>query len=330
MCITVRNLIVFTFLSMTILCLGPSPTLAQDYPSKPIHIIVPYSPGGAVDSTARVIGQTLSETTGKSVIVENKTGASGNIGAQVVAKSPADGYTLLMAAITTYSISEALYSTKTMGFNLRKDFSPIAIVGSVPLILLVNSSVPVSSVQQLIARAKAKPGELTFGSAGNGSIEHASGEMLNNYAGIKMLHIPYKGGAAAMLDILGGRVNMMFATVPTATPYLKNDRIKVLAVTSPQRIPTLPDIPTMSESGVAAFEMGAKYAVLAPAVTPAKIVQYLDSEIKKVLQLKAVKDKFGMLGINIIFTTPVEAGHLIDTEVNKMAKLIADAGIKAE
>jgi tripartite-type tricarboxylate transporter receptor subunit TctC len=325
--ITSKNLPVFTFLSMIILCLGPTPTLAEDYPSKPIQIIVPYSPGGAVDTVARVIGQNLS--VGKSVIVDNKPGASGYIGAQLVAKSPADGYTLLMAALTTYSISNAMYY-KTMGFDLRKDFSPIAVVGNMPLILLVKSSLPVASVQQLIARAKSKPGELTFASAGNGSIEHAVAEMYKNYAGIKMLHVPYKGAGQFMIDLLAGRVDMVFATAPTATTNLQSDRIRALAVTSAKRIPTMPDLPTMSESGVAGFEVGSTYGVLAPAGTPTMIVQRLNNEIKKTLELPAVKEKLATLGINVLLNTSVEAGQLINTEVDKWAKIIADAGIKGE
>jgi tripartite-type tricarboxylate transporter receptor subunit TctC len=327
--ITSNKLLAFTFFSTIILCLGPSPTLGEDYPSRPIQIIVPYNPGGAVDTVARLIGQHLSESIGKPVVAENKVGASGNIGAQIAAKSPADGYTLLLAALTTYSINEAMYY-KSMGFDLRKDFSPIAVVGNMPLILVVNSSLSVTSVRQLIERAKSKPGELTFASAGNGSIEHAVGEMFQHYAGIKMLHVPYKGAGQFMIDLLAGRVDMVFATAPTATANLQGNRLRALAVAAPRRIPTFPDLPTMSESGMAGFEAGSTYGILSPAGTPTPIVQRLNSEIKKVLEKPAVKDKFAMLGINIMLNTPVEAGHLINAEVNKWKKTIADAGIKGE
>ena len=234
-----------------------------------------------------------------------------------------------MAALTTYSISEAMYY-KSMGFDLRKDFSPIAVVGNMPLILIVNSSLRVTSVRQLIERAKSKPGELTFASAGNGSIEHAVGEMFQRYVGIKMLHVPYKGAGQFMIDLLAGRVDMVFATAPTATANLQGNRLRALAVAAPRRIPTFPDLPTMNESGVPAFEAGSTYGILAPVGTPATIVQRLNSEIKKLLEKTAVKDKFSMLGINIMLNTPVEAGHLINAEVDKWKKTIADAGIKGE
>lgn len=324
-----KRWIVLTVSLMICFPLGSAVTFADEYPSRPIQMIVPWSAGGAVDSVARLVGQKLSEAVGKPVVVENKTGASGNIGVQFVAKSQADGYTLLLSSLTTHAINMTLLS-KTIGYDLRKDLIPIGVIGNMPMILLLNSSVPATSLQQLITLAKQKPDKLTFATSGMGTPEHCAAELFKMQAGIHMLHVPYKGGPPAMLDLLGGRVDMYFATTATATVNISNPRIKAIATTSAQRIPTFPDLPTMREGGLPEYEAATRHAIwVAPGAPPA-IVQRLNAEVQKILQLPEVKSKYAMLGITPMLNTPTEAVRLVNSEIDKWAKVIAAGGIKVE
>jgi tripartite-type tricarboxylate transporter receptor subunit TctC len=329
--IRMKHLIMRITLPMMCLCLASPATLtfADEYPAKMIQIIVPFSPGGSIDTVARLIGQKMSEAFGKSVIVENKAGASGNIGAQFVVKSPPDGYTLLLSSLTTYAVNMTLLP-KTMGYDLRKDLLPIAVIGNMPMVLLVKSSLPVKSLKELIELAKQKPGKLTFGSAGVGTPEQCSAELFKIQAGVDMLHVPYKGGSQAMLDLLGGRVDIFFATVATATVNLSSDKIRPIAVTATQRLATLPNLPTMHESGLPDFEASTKHCIWAPVGTSPVIVQRLSGEIQKTLQLADVKARFATLGITPLLNTPSEAARLANSEIEKWAKVISIAGIKAE
>ncbi len=327
--IRMKNLNVLIVLMMMWLCLVSTVTLADEYPSQLIRIIAPFSPGGSIDVGARLIGQKLSDSVGKPVIVENKTGASGNIGAQFVVKSQADGYTLLYSSLTTYAINSSLLA-ETMGYDLRKDLLPIAVVGSMPMVLLLNSSVQATSLTQLIALAKQKSDKLTYGSAGIGTPEHLCAELFKMQANIDLLHVPYKGGSQAMLDLLAGRVDMLFATVATASMNLSSDKIKPIATTATQRIPTLPDLPTMREYGLPEYEATTKHCVWAPVRISPAIAQRLNGEIQKILQLPDVKAKYATLGITPLLNTPSEALHLANSEVEKWAKVISTAGIKVK
>ncbi len=310
-------------------CLGIRMAPAQDYPSRPLQLVVPFPAGGAVDVVGRLVGQKLAVGLGKPVTIDNRAGFAGNIGAQYVARAPADGYTLLMAALTTYSINATLMRGTT-GYDLEKDFAPIGIVGVLPLVLVINASLPSNSLAELIALAKRRPGELTFASAGNGSVEHVTGELFKRQAAIDILHIPYKGAAPAITDLLGGQVFIMFATVPTALANLKGTRLKAIAVTTPQRLATLPNVPTTNEAGLKGFEVSSVYGVLAGADTPRSVIDRLNRELAKAVEFNDVKERFQLLGIEPTHTSPEQAAARIKNEIARWAKVIADANIKVE
>jgi len=308
---------------------GAQSALAQEYPTKQVVIVVPFSAGGAVDTVGRVLGQKLQESLGKPTLVDNRPGNSGNIGARQVAKAPNDGHTLLMAALTTHAMNATLMQGQT-GYSLDKDFTPVSVVGFLPLVLVVNASLPVNSVSELVALAKSKPGQLAFGSAGSGSIEHVAAEVFKRQAGVDMVHVPYKGAAPAIIDLMGGQIQAIFATAPTALSNLKGGRLKALMVATPSRLSTLPDIPTGREAGLPGFEMGSTYGVLAPAGTPAAIVTRLNREIERMMVLPDVKTKFQQLGIETMSATPEETGRRIQLELDKWGKIIKEENIKID
>jgi len=300
-----------------------------DFPAKQVTLVVGYPAGGAVDLVARVVAQRLSDALGKPVVVDNRGGASGNIGAQYVARSPADGYTLLVAPLTSYAMNSALYPA-TVGYNLQKDFAPVAVIGYLPLVVLANAAASIDTTAALVKAAKAKPGGLNYGSSGNGSIEHVAGEMFKKQAGISMVHIPYRGAAPAMTDLVGGQVQVMFATTATAVPNVTGSRVKALMVTAPKRLAALPDTPTAAEAGFPNFEVASTYAVLAPQNTPARIVQRLNQELVKMLQVPEVRARFQGLGIEAAGSTPEEARKKVDAEVKVWSKAISDANIQPD
>jgi len=302
---------------------------AQEYPAKSVVIVVPFAAGGAVDTVARVLGQKLTDGLGKPVVVDNRPGNSGNIGARYVAKAPADGHTLLMAALTTHAMNATLMEGQ-LGFDLDRDFQPAALVGYLPLVLVVNGSLPVKSVAELVALAKAKPGQLAFGSAGNGSIEHIASEVFKRQTGIDILHVPYKGAAPAMIDLIGGQIAAIFATAPTAIANLKGGRLKPLMSATANRLSTLPDVPSAREAGLPGFEVAATYGVLLPAGTPVAIVTRLNHEIDRVVALPDVQIKFQQLGIETAAATPDEVSRRIRVEIAKWGKVIRDADIRIE
>ncbi|WP_223506040.1 Bug family tripartite tricarboxylate transporter substrate binding protein [Cupriavidus pauculus] len=309
---------------------SPGQALAQPaWPDKPISFVVPYSAGGAVDVVGRALGQKLSEGLGKPVVVDNKPGFSGNIGAQQVAKAPADGYTLLMAALTSYSINATLLQASN-GYSLLSDFTPVAVVGNLPIVLLVNSSLPVGSVHELIKLAASKPGQIAFGSSGNGSIEHVAAEMFKRQAKVDLLHVPYKGAAPAIADLLGGQIQVMFATAPTAISALRSGKLKALAVATPRRVGVLPDVPTATEAGLKDFEVPSTYGVLVRTGTPKSIITRMNAELQKSLQMPDVKTRFQAQGIDIVMTTPEEAELRVRGEVAKWAKVIQETHITAQ
>ena len=299
------------------------------YPDKPIRLVVPFPPGGATDVIGRVIGQKLGVALGQPVIVDNRNGAGGNIGADAVAKAAPDGYTILLGAITSHSIMSTLEKA-TIKYNFEKDLVPVSIVGSVPLVFVVNPSVPAKTLKELIAYAKSKPGEMSFASSGAGGPQRMAGEMFKRSAGIDMIHIPYKGSGPALVDLIGGQVLTMVETVPAALPHIKSGKLRALAVTTPQRIAMLPDVPSTAEAGMPGFEVTSLFGVMVPAGTPKEIINRLNAEITKMLLLPDVKAQLLGQGAFTVTTTPEQAATRVHQEVAKWATVIKDADVKPD
>ena len=298
------------------------------YPTKPIRLVVPFPAGGATDILAREVAKHLTETWGQSVVVDNRPGAGGNIGSELVAKAAPDGYTLEMGTVGTHAINASLYSK--MPYDHVKDFVPVILVAGVPNVLVVNPSVPVNSVQELIAYAKANPGKLNFASSGSGTSIHLSGELFKVMAGVQMTHVPYKGSAPALQDLLGGQVQLMFDNLPPSLPQIKAGKLRALAVTSATRAPALPDIPTIAESGLPGFEASSWFGVLAPAGTSPAIVAKLNAEIAKWLASPEAKEKLAAVGANIAGGTPEDFARHIQAETAKWAKVVKESGAKVD
>ncbi|HEY9317147.1 MAG TPA: tripartite tricarboxylate transporter substrate binding protein [Achromobacter sp.] len=323
-----RRAVLLTLLAV---CAGVSaPAMSADaYPDKPIRMIVPYPPGGATDVIGRVLAQELTSALGQSVIVENRAGAAGNIGADQVAKAQPDGYTLLMGALTSHSINAALYRGRVT-YDVEKSFSPVSIVGTVPLVFVVNPSVQAKTLSEFIALAKSKPGYITMASAGNGSPQHLAGEMFKRSAGVDILHVPYKGSGPAMTDLMGGQVLSMIETVPAAQGNIKAGKLRALAVTSPARVETLPDVPTAAEAGLKDFEVSSMFGIVAPANTPAPVIDRLNGELKKILAKPEVKASLLNQGAIATWTTPADARARVSAEVARWTKVIDEAGVKGD
>ncbi|MDO8776350.1 MAG: tripartite tricarboxylate transporter substrate binding protein [Burkholderiaceae bacterium] len=305
------------------------PVLAQDYPNKVIKLVVPYPPGGATDVIGRVMAQKLSVALGQQVVVDNRAGAAGSIGAAAVAAAPADGYTLLMGAMTSHSISAAL-NPKVATFDMDKSFAPVAIVGTVPLVFVVNPSIKASTLAEFIALAKSRPAPLSFASAGNGSPQHLAGEMFQRAAGVQMLHVPYKGSGPAMTDLMGGQVDSMIETAPAAQSHIKAGKLRAIAAASAQRIATLPEVPTATEAGLKGFEVSSMFGIAAPAGTPAAIVTRLNDALKSILTLPDVKESLLAQGVIATYSTPQEAAVALRNESAKWTKVIRDGNIKPD
>ena len=301
---------------------------AQGYPSQPIKLIVPFTAGGTTDILARTIGQKLGESLRQPVIVDNRPGAGGNIGADLVAKAKPDGYTLVMGTIGTQSINASLYSK--MPYDSAKDFAPITLVAIVPNVLVVNPTVPAKSVAELIALAKSKPGALNFASSSTGGSPHLSGEMFKQMAGVDIAHVPYKGSAPAITDLLGGQVQLMFDNLPSALPQVKAGKLRALAVTSARRSPAAPDLPTIAEAGVPGYEVDSWFGILAPAGTPREIVNKLNAEIVKILQMPDVKERLSEQGAVPVGDTPEHFAEHIRKETVKWAKVVKASGARAD
>lgn len=305
------------------------PVLAQDYPNKVIKLVVPYPPGGATDVIGRVMAQKLSVALGQQVVVDNRAGAAGSIGAAAVAAAPADGYTLLMGAMTSHSISAAL-NPKVATFDMDKSFAPVAIVGTVPLVFVVNPSIKASTLAEFIALAKSRSAPLSFASAGNGSPQHLAGEMFQRAAGVQMLHVPYKGSGPAMTDLMGGQVDSMIETAPAAQSHIKAGKLRAIATASAQRIATLPEVPTATEAGLKGFEVSSMFGIAAPAGTPAAIVTRLNDALKSILTLPDVKESLLAQGVIATYSTPQEATVALRNESAKWTKVIRDGNIKPD
>jgi tripartite-type tricarboxylate transporter receptor subunit TctC len=316
------------FLLAALLACVADGALAQGYPAKPIKIVVPFTPGGTTDVLARAVGQKLTANWGQPVVIDNRPGAGGNIGSEVVAKAAGDGYTLLMGTISTHGINPSLYTK--LPFDAVKDFAPVSLVARVPNVLVLHPSVPANSVKELIALAKAKPGQLNFASSGNGTSIHLSGEMFKTMAGVQMSHIPYKGSAPALTDLLGGQVSLMFDNMPTALPHVKAGRLKALAVTTAKRSPALPELPTVAESGLPDFEATSWFGVLAPAATPKEIVSKLSGEIAKILKTPDVQAQLSGQGAEPVGSTAEEFATHIKSEMAKWAKVVKESGARID
>ena len=300
-----------------------APANAQSYPNKPVRVVVPYPPGGPTDIVARVLFQQVSEATGQQFLVDNRAGAGGNIGAEIVAKSPADGYTLLIGT-TAHAINMSLF--KNLSYDVQKDFAPVSLLTQGPLVLVAHPQFPANSIKEVIELAKSKSGGLNFASSGNGQSTHLSAELFNTMAGIKMAHVPYKGSAPALTDVMSGQVDVMFDTTLSAMPFVKAGKLKALGLTSPVRSPAAPDVPTIAESGLPGYEVFAWNGVFVPAGTPKAIIQQLNGQIRKAMLLPQVKDKFSAQGFAASWNSPENFGVFVKNEVDKWSRTVKASG----
>lgn len=306
---------------------GSTHALAQAWPAKPIHIVVPYAAGGAVDTIARLTGQKLALRLGQTVIIDNKPGGSANIGMDAVAKAPADGYTLLMTA-NALATNSSLFSSLT--FDPQKDFTPVGQIGHAPLVVVVPASSTAKTFKELLAQAKASPGKLTYASAGNGSSGHLAGEALKQAAHIDVLHVPYKGGAPALNDLLGERISFMPLNPVEVISHVRSHKLRALAVASPKRLALLPDVPTVAESGLADFEASVWWGLMVPAATPPSIVNRLNAELQKVLAEPALQERLAELGVVVKPGTAAQFADFIRAETGRWGRVIKAANIKPD
>jgi tripartite-type tricarboxylate transporter receptor subunit TctC len=307
--------------------IAAAPAVAQQYPVKAVRMIVPFAPGGPLDIHARIVGQKLSEAWGQGVLIENRSGATGTIGADLVAKAPPDGYTVLANA-SAHVIVPALVAK--LPYDPIRDFTAVTMMGSAPLLLAVTPTLPAKNVKELVALGKARPGELAFGSGGAGTSTHLSGELLKSVTGIKMTHVPYKGSGAAMMDVIAGHVPMTFSSVTAAVELLKSGRVRALAITSEKRFPQLPNVPTFAESGYKNLTIGSWYGIWVPAKTPEAIVTKLHADVVRVLNLPDVRNRIVELGGEPVGNTPAEFDAFQKAEMVRWAKVVKDSGAKPE
>lgn len=306
------------------LFLCASPSHAADYPTEPIKLVVPFAPGGSVDTVARILGQALTKELGQSIVVENRAGAGGNIGFETVARAKPDGYTLLMAS-SPLAVNISLY--KSLGYDPVKSFAPISLIALQPNVLVVNPELPVKTVAELTAYAKANPGTLNFGSAGLGASQHLSGELFMRRTGTEMVHVAYRGGGPAMTDLVAGRIQLMFETIPSSIPYITSGQLRPLAVTVDKRSAQLPDVPTMAEAGVADFVSRGWLGMAAPAGTPQPIIDQLNAAVVKALADPAVSKRLTELGLLVEGSSPAEFTRFLDADISSFRTLITEANI---
>jgi len=299
---------------------------AQDFPTRPIRFIVPYAPGGNVDISARTVGPVLGEILGQTIVVDNRPGAGGNIGAVIVAKATPDGYTLLVGSSGPLSVNPVVL--KDMPYDSVKDFAPVSRVQSVPLVLLTSPKFGVGSVKELITRARAEPGKITMASAGTGTTNHFAIELFSTMAGIKVLHVPYKGSGPALAELLGGQVNTMVDQLTSSIGYIRDGRLKVIAVTAAKRVDALPDVPTLAESGIPGYEASTFLGLLAPAGTPRPVIMKLNGAIAKAVATKSVNDRFRSLGADPGASSPEAFAKIIRDELAKWRRVAKEANLK--
>ncbi len=319
-----RMLRIVTGVALALAC---STALSQQYPARAIRLIVPFPPGGGTDTMARVVAPRLSEFLGQQVVPENRGGAGANIGAEVAAKSAPDGYTLMLATISN-AIGVSFYSK--LNYDLVRDFATITQLATTPHILVVHPSVPVKTVRDFIALAKARPDQLAYSSSGTGSAAHLAGELFNSLAGVKTTHVAYKGGGPSMIALVGGEVSVAFATMPSAIGYVRAGRLRGVAVTTDRRSPSTPELPTIAEAGVTGYEAGSWYGLSVPAGTSKEIVARLHAETIKVLAVPEVKERLFNAGFEIVTSTPEQFAAFTRSEIQKWAKVVKSAGLKAD
>jgi tripartite-type tricarboxylate transporter receptor subunit TctC len=322
-----RSLYTLTALMTTSIGLAAS-AYAQTYPTKSIRLIVPFPPGGSTDLMGRVLGAKFGEAFGQQVIVENRPGASGMIGNELVARATPDGYMLTMGTIGAMSVNVSLF--KSVPYDATRDFAPITLTGNVENLLVVHPSVPVHNVKDLIALAASKPGMLIFASSGTGNAPHLAGELFNQLAKVKMVHLPYKGGGPAMIDVMAGQVSLSFASMPSSLPFAKSGKLRAIAVGGAKRSNAAPEIPTVAESGLAGFEVTDWQGLLAPAKTPAAVIERLNRETIRILNERDVKERLAAAGLQVVTNTPAQFADFIRSEIDKWGKVIRAAGIKPE
>jgi tripartite-type tricarboxylate transporter receptor subunit TctC len=308
-------------------CAAPAVQAQQHWPDKPIRFVVPYPPGGGTDVIARIVQERFQNTLGQPIIIENRGGAAGSLGTDVVAKAPSDGYTVLFT-LSSHTINPSIYAK--LPFNTVKDFEPVGTVASLPQILVANNQLPVNNVAELIALAKAKPDSLSFASVGNGSPGHLAGELFKLRTGTKMTHVPYRGGGPAVTDVMGGQVPLLWVSIPAAAQFVKTGKLKALAVSTVKRSAAFPDVPTMQEAGVADFEVDSWYAIFVPAKTPKAIIDKLNAALNTIVREPDIREKLLAQGSEGVGGTPQALGKIVDAELVKWAKLAKDANIRAD
>jgi tripartite-type tricarboxylate transporter receptor subunit TctC len=319
----------FCFLTLLMFaCANAIPVFAQpQYPVKPLRLIVPYPPGGGTDTLARLLVQKLSEVLGQQVVLDNRPGAGANIGVEAAAKSPPDGYTLLLATIAN-AISASLYTK--LNYDLVKDFSSVTLLATTPHMLVVHPAVPARSVKEFVALARARPQQLAYSSSGSGTPSHLAGELFASMTGVRLVHVPYKGGGPSVIALLSGEVSVGFATMPSVIPHVKAGKLRALAVTTAQRSPSFPQLPTISEAGVPGYDAGSWYGLLVPAGTPKEVVARLNAETVKLLKLPEVKERLDSAGFEVLVSTPEEYAAFTRNEIEKWAKVVKASGARAD
>ncbi|HVF64138.1 MAG TPA: tripartite tricarboxylate transporter substrate binding protein [Casimicrobiaceae bacterium] len=313
---------------LAVLGLAASVATAQSWPAKPIRYVVPFAPGGTTDILGRTVAEKLSVVLGQPVVVENKPGAGGGVGAEYTSKQPADGYTIMGGTISTHAINASLY--KNLGYDPVRDFAPITLLARLPNMLVVNPNVPAKDVKELIALLKANPGKYSFASAGNGTSQHLSGELFKTMTGVDIQHVPYKGSPPALADVVGGNVAITFDNITTAWPLVKGGKLRALAVTTAQRSSVAPDVPTLAEAGLAGYEVGSWQGVFAPAGTPPDIVRRLNAEIVKIMNAPDVRERLIGLGAEPAPNTPEQFQAMVRSEVAKWAEVVRKSGAKVD
>jgi tripartite-type tricarboxylate transporter receptor subunit TctC len=313
-------------IALTLVLVAVFQATAQDYPSKPVRLIVPYAPGGSSDVIARIVGQKLGDAMGQTFVVENRTGAGSMIGTDLAAKAPADGYTLVLSDMP-HTINPSVYAK--VPYDPVRDFSPISLLGVSPLFLFVHPGVQAQKLEEFVALAKREPGKLAIGSGGNGASTHLMAELLQANAGIKLVHVPYKGAGPALADVVAGQIPATFTSMATAAPHVKAGRLRTLAVTSGRRLPSLPDVPTFEEGGVRGMVVEHWWGVMAPAGVPRPVVERLRNEIVKALAAADIRERFAGLAVEPRSSTPEQFRALLETDVARWAKIVKEAGIQA-
>ena len=326
---TRRRRLAATAALATLVLAAPLAALAQSgaYPDKPVKFVVPYPPGGGTDVIARIVQERFSSLLGQSVLIENKGGAGGSVGSEIVARSAPDGYTVLFT-LSSHTINPAIFPK--LGFDTVKDFEPVGTVASLPQILVANPQVPANTIAELVALAKAKPGSLSYASVGNGSPGHLAGELLKLRTGTQMTHIPYRGGGPAVVDVIGGQVPLLWVSIPAAAQFVKTGKLKALGVSTLKRSAAFPDVPTIQESGIADFEVDSWYAMFVPAKTPKPVIERLNRALNAIVAEPAIRDKLLAQGAEGVGGTPEALGKTVLAELPKWAKLAKDANIKAD